>query len=165
MGLKSPARIFTCSMGDFWGPEIQDAARAEILEIMWEKRDCRFLILTKRPENIREPQDWTYFPPNLWQGVTVDIPGMEYRINELTGADVDFRFVSFEPLLGEVDPELCGIDWVIIGAQTNPPVLPDPEWVKLIVDQADDLRIPVFMKNNLGYSHPKREFPKGLILT
>ena len=30
------------------------------------------------------------------------------------------KFVSFEPLLGEIDsPNLTGIDWIIVGAETG----------------------------------------------
>jgi len=159
---RKPSLIFTVSMGDFWDPEFTEGERDLVLERIRAHPQHRFLILTKQPGNIRKPQRG--FPRNLWQGVTVDLPGMEYRIDELLGADVDHPFISFEPLLGEVEPDLAGIEWVIIGALTNPRTLPDPEWVQIILDQADSCRIPVFMKNNLGLPQPRQEFPKELNL-
>ncbi|KKK71886.1 hypothetical protein LCGC14_2909470, partial [marine sediment metagenome] len=68
------------------------------------------------------------------------------------------------------DQGLSAIDWVIIGAQTKPTVMPKLEWVKEIVDAADRAGIPVFLKDSL--STPsfvamqgltwRREFPRGV---
>ena len=43
----------------------------------------------------------------------------------------------------------AGISWLIIGAQTRPTVLPKIEWVKEIVEAADQAGVKVFLKNNL----------------
>jgi protein gp37 len=62
------------------------------------------------------------------------------------------KFVSFEPLLSQTcmtEASLSGIDWVIIGAQTNPYKPPEIAWVREIVEAADRAGIRVFLKDNL----------------
>jgi len=54
--LKKSARIFTCSMGDFWDPAIDDKDRAKILRVMIECQQHQFIMLTKRPEKIHPPR-------------------------------------------------------------------------------------------------------------
>ena len=62
------------------------------------------------------------------------------------------KFLSIEPLLedlGEINLE--GISWVIIGGQTGQKkIIPKREWVMNIQTQAEERKIPVFLKNNLG---------------
>ena len=60
-------------------------------------------------------------------------------------------------------------DWVIIGAETgrsNDKILPEFDWIKDIVLEADNVGIPVFMKDSLipivGEKNMRREFPKQL---
>jgi len=104
-------------------------------------------------------------------------------------------FVSYEPALGSIDFKkfiwnktqvpgtlfdapitasaydlaklagIRGIDWLIIGAQTDPgAVKPKAEWIAMAVYQAKQAGIPVFVKDNLGpdmgvWPMP-REFPR-----
>jgi protein gp37 len=78
------------------------------------------------------------------------------------------KFVSFEPLLGQIDYGgttwqefmLSGINWVIIGQQTpvRKSTMPKIEWIQDIVQAADQVDVPVFLKDNL-YSVLKDEYP------
>jgi len=43
----------------------------------------------------------------------------------------------------------CGINWVIIGAQTKPYKPPKIEWVEEIVQACDKAGVEVFLKHNL----------------
>jgi len=45
--------------------------------------------------------------------------------------------------------EEAGISWIILGSQTRPTVYPKIEWVQEIVEAADKVGIPVFLKDNL----------------
>lgn len=169
-------------MGDFWDNNISDGERFRILVTITANPQHRFLILTKRPENIHPlimnditsgEQLTIEIPRNLWLGVTVDYPGTEKRIDTLIqngGPLTENLFVSFEPLLGYISPNLKGIKWVIIGAQTNPEKRPERNWVKEILFRAGDYYIPVFEKNNLippaieYYWARRNEYPTGLVL-
>lgn len=77
----------------------------------------RFLILTKRADRMAKvmPEIWFHlkrnypnatFPlPNIALGVTVESPEYLHRISTLLKIPAAMRFVSLEPLLGEIDLE------------------------------------------------------------
>jgi protein gp37 len=72
------------------------------------------------------------------------------------------RFLSIEPLLGEVSFDLRDIDWLIIGAMTGRnPLRPKQEWIEKILSNAKKMGIPIFLKNNLRPYYPIsiQEFP------
>lgn len=155
---KKPSKIFVCSIADLfasWTPE--DWRDAVITSIL----DCpvkhTFQLLTKNPERIPPVS----FPDNVWVGVTVSTQKETWRIDELrNNALANTLFVSFEPLLGRIKPDLNGIQWVIIGKLTGSKrVQLDYQWVDTIFGEAQVLDIPVFMKNNLGLEDPIQEFP------
>ena len=124
----------------------------------------RFYILTKRPENI----PWVEMPDNVWLGVT--ITGQESDeeqlrlLEQLVRVRATRHFVSFEPLLGPIGSEILEyivegdiVDWVIVGAQTNPTRLPKLDWINEIIDcvwyESMD-SVTLFMKNNLHKMAP-----------
>ena len=70
------------------------------------------------------------------------------------------RFISFEPLLGPVSRiNLDKIDWMIIGAKTNPTCLPDKKWVRDLIFQARNSGVRVFLKDNLQWNMKIQKFP------
>jgi protein gp37 len=79
------------------------------------------------------------------------------------------RFVSFEPLLGDIDFSLNPlehIDWVIIGKLTGSKrVKLKLSWLASVLDETARVGIPVFMKKNLRQTFPKlrllQQFPKN----
>lgn len=161
--LKKPSKIFVCSMGEMFGEWVSSDWIAKIFKVIRENPHHTFQILTKRPEN---PLliIWK-IPQNCWLGFTntgADNRGMikfyELPINNL-------KFVSYEPLLHRCDCSILKeINWIIIGAQTNPYKPPEKEWIKDILIQADRINIPVFMKNNLKpywEGEFRQEFPLG----
>ena len=82
----------------------------------------------------------------------------------LLNVTAETKFVSFEPLLGpipDLDSNLCGIDWIIIGAQTGPGARPPKkEGVEDIIGEARSQDIPVFLKDNLHWHEQVREWPE-----
>jgi len=109
-----------------------------------------FLILTKNLPRDKK----IYFPSNVWLGATLNSFNDWARGYFLRESSAKVKFISFEPLLGKVfgasySLPLDGINWIIIGAQTKPYKPPQREWVETIMDEADKLSIPVFLKNNL----------------
>ncbi len=150
--VKKPSLIFTGSSGDMWGEWVK---RQDICDVLTQ---CLILaphhtyqFLTKNPSRYSEFKLPTR---NAWYGTTVD--GTERTKDNLEDLMVltkrhprPTRFVSFEPLLKRVEPDLSGISWVIIGADSNegaqkPPV----EWAAAIINGARRLNIPVWMKDN-----------------
>lgn len=107
---KEPARVFTCSWSDFF-IEDADIWRAAAWDIIKKTPHLTYQILTKRPERIQAclPPDWGEGYPNVWLGVSVeDQQQANKRIPILLEIPAKVRFLSCEPLLGEI--ELTRID-------------------------------------------------------
>lgn len=169
---KKPRRIFTVSMGDFCHTSVLLVWQSRILTIIEECPQHTFFILTKRPQN------WVFeeLPDNLWIGVTVESQEYVWRIEELSKILAAKRFLSIEPMLGEVDindylwkfnenyqpprfldegenyrvsPVLPSgqIHWVIVGAETGPGARPmNVEWATSIQKQCHEAEVPFWFK-------------------
>lgn len=161
--LNKPNRIFICSAGEMFGDWIPPIWVEEILNVITAYPEHTFQILTKFPENARNYE----FPSNVWFGVTItwgergDIV-LRRRLPNLRN---NIKFISFEPLLGDAGHcvNLEGINWIIIGSQTQPFRPPKREWVEKIIEQARELEIPIFLKSSLKSimgNNLIQEFPK-----
>ena len=77
------------------------------------------------------------------------------RIRMLGGIPVAHRLVSAEPYLKEI-PDLriwlvtFLIDWLIIGGQTGPKVIPPFPWINAAYKKARMAGVPVWIKKNAG---------------
>lgn len=126
-----------------------------------------WLILTKRPENIRrfwrvdgngqDPGAMNYlFRPNYWLGTSIsEQESAEIRVPELIDQARDLTpvlFLSVEPLLGPIalrSSWLKQLDWVIVGgeSQQNGQCRETPLHHLIdIVDQCQCAGVPVFVK-------------------
>jgi protein gp37 len=173
--VKKPAKIFVCSMADLFGDWVPGIWIHQIIDVAKNCPQHTFQFLTKNPKRLRE-FPW---PENCWVGTTVtNQADADERIPWLLRVDAPVRFVSHEPLLGEIvlrslnhdylrNPRQLhmvpawenrdgnfrhthGIDWAIIGAMTGPgAVRPDTAWVRGLSRQYMGARTPVFMKDNL----------------
>ncbi len=111
----------------------------------------RFLFLTKQPQNLAK---WSPFPDNCWVGVSVtDFYDTDDAILYLERIEAKVKFLSMEPMLGEIPvPKYgFGVDWIIIGPQTKPKVMPDLDWIRPILADADERGTPVFLKDGFGW--------------
>jgi protein gp37 len=112
-------RVFCASLADVFegGETMPEAAQTDVDEArrrLWgliEVTDnLDWLLLTKRPQNVREMvhNDWLYshvgYPPNVWIGTSVENQQTaDERIPHLLRVPAAVRFLSCEPLLGPVD--------------------------------------------------------------
>ena len=159
---KKPQKIFVNSMSDLFHPDIPEYFVYEIIKKI--KRNPRhiFQILTKRPERISAIQ----WPDNVWMGITIENEQYLPRLNWLKIVNAKTKFISFEPLLESVGiPDLSGIDWIIVGAETGQKARPmSIDWARSIMLQCQVLKIPFFFKKvSKGESIPDdlniRQFP------
>lgn len=102
--VKEASLIFTCSFSDFF-IEQADTWREEAWDVIRRTPWHKWLILTKRPERIREhlPSDWKDGWDNVWLGVSVGIQESFHRAWTLAEIPAKVRFISGEPLLEELD--------------------------------------------------------------
>lgn len=169
--LKKPARIFTVSMGDLFGDWVPPGWQHKVFEIVDRCPRHTFIFLTKnKPGMIKALREWYRgrLPANVWAGVTLtgqEEPGAVNPSWHLTGGKV---FVSYEPVLGPPDLEaIARVDWLIIGAQTNPrlptgDLFLQSEWTAQAIAAARDAEIPIFLKDSLRWHEEIREFPGGI---
>jgi protein gp37 len=152
-------RVFTCSWSD-WFIEEADMWRPDAWDIVRQRPDLTFQILTKRPERIREslPRDWGAGWENVWLGVSVENQKAgKTRIPLLAKVPARVRFLSVEPLLERVTPlfwPLQSLSWVIVGGESGSATESracEVQWVRDVVRQCKDIGVPVFVKQ-LGSS-------------
>jgi protein gp37 len=165
---RRPIKIFVCSMADLFGGWVPDEWIEKVLEVVRDNPDKIFQFLTKNPKRYHEFD----FPKNAWLGITATNQ-KQYReaLSVNIGLYSNWKksnicFVSFEPLLNEIDPNAsCPPDWFIIGSQTNPNIQPKREWVDKIIRFADRRDIPYFVKKNLteiSLMDIRHDFPEGI---
>lgn len=169
--LKTGRNIFVGAMADMFGDWVPDEWITEVFEKCMEHEQHNYLFLTKNPERYA---DLELLPEgeNMFYGTTITQEGEMHRFNFLPA----FRntFVSMEPLLEDLKPEQHNllfrqVDWIILGAETGNrkgKVVPNPDWIRKIVEMADREHTPVFMKDSLlsivGEKNLRRDFPGQL---
>lgn len=165
---KKPTMYFVNSMGDLFHENVPDDWIDWVFHVMAQNPQHTFQILTKRSERMREyinglvledkelSESIGPWPlPNVWLGVSCeDQARADERIPDLLATPAAVRFVSAEPLLGDIDfeypktlwpdgpPSCCsgtecgcmgkpteppliyGIDWVIVGGESGPGARP-----------------------------------------
>lgn len=150
-----PSIIFTCSMSDFFLNEA-DAWRAEAWRIIKATPQHQWLILTKRPNRIKQclPPDWGERGyPNVWLGVSVESPKYYFRIAELIAVPAKVHFLSLEPLLTDLPGlPLRHIEWVIVGGESGHDFRPMPvKWAKNVYALCRERGVPFFGKQAAGF--------------
>jgi len=168
--------VFVDSMSDLFHEEVSGVFIEAVFDTIRQCPQHQFQILTKRIERAVNFSDMISQYANLWLGVTVENNRYLPRINELLKISAAVRFVSVEPMLGQVklnhiktnektldclrgkatypDEPKTGyfgncIHWVIIGAESIGSHAGREcklEWVRDLVGQCKAVGVPVFVK-------------------
>ena len=109
--VKKPSKIFIGSMTDLFQDGVDFKYINEIIVQVSKNPQHTFQILTKRPDRMKRYFDgWEdgsggkYHFPNLWLGVTAENQEQaDKRIPILLDTPAAKRFVSIEPMIGEID--------------------------------------------------------------
>lgn len=196
------------SLCDWLDDEVDSVWLYDFIKLIVQTPNLRWLLLTKRPENFVsrlraaqasctvDPLDivdridaWISgerIPLNVWVGTSVeDQTRADERIPALLQIPAVGRFLSVEPLLGDVDverrhrphsqdgrpmwptsePMLFGIDWVIIGGESGPGARPcNVNWIRSLVRQCKDASVPVFVKQMGSLPYVMRQGADGMPL-
>lgn len=111
-----------------------------------------YQILTKRHQNLAELAPKLEWSENIWVGVSVESQQYIHRIDSLRKIPSKVRFLSCEPLLGSLNLNLEGINWVIVGGESGYQHRPlDPEWVRGILRQTQEANVAFFFKQWGGH--------------
>ncbi len=157
---RTRMRVFCASMADVFEDRKElEAQRLRLWDLVEKTPWLDWLLLTKRPQNIKAMAPWkSVWPENVWMGVTVENQTWaSHRIHYLLTIPAKTRFLSCEPLLGPLDltawttkkPTYLKytIDWVITGGESGAGARPlNPEWVRVLCDQCREASIPFHFK-------------------
>lgn len=175
--------VFCSSMADVFehyddgsGIDILDPWRLKLWDLISNTPHLTWLLLTKRPQNIRR-----MFPssllghPQVWFGTTVGLPSSMYRADALIKncPEAPVRFVSMEPLLertsmaGRLGSDL--VNWVIYGSESGDGARStDSNWFRLLRDECIGSRVPQFFKQadegSDGVTQELRDVPPSRLL-
>ncbi len=162
---KKPRMIFVNSMSDLFHESATDSFINDVFEIMMTTSRHTYQILTKRPKRMKEFVDkfisvrggLDEIPNHIWLGTSVESHDYLFRITELKEVKCKIKFVSFEPLLGSIHPNLEGINWAIVGGESGPHARPIEEiWVKNLRDMCKNQNVVFFFKQ-WGGRWPKQK--------
>ena len=144
-----PSRIFANSMTDMFHESVPDFMIQSMFKVFKKFPKHQFQILTKRPERMKNYSLKNKIPDNVWLGTSIELQKyVKPRLYELKATECKIKFVSFEPLLGEItEADLEGIDQVIIGGESGHNARPmKKEWVYGLVKIAKLYNTPIFFK-------------------
>ncbi|NES66879.1 MAG: phage Gp37/Gp68 family protein [Okeania sp. SIO2D1] len=168
--LKKSREIFVNSMSDLFNRKVPDSFILIVLGVIRECPQHNFQVLTKRAERMQRFMSRLWLDSdvpmlngnsfsltgeesthkgwdNLWLGVSVENQDFVHRIDYLRKTPAKVRFLSCEPLLGELKLDLKDIHWVIVGGESGFNHRPmKAEWAQSIRDQCLEAGVPFFFK-------------------
>jgi len=163
---KRPRVIGVSFMGDLFHERMLYKDIEQIWDVMFDCPQHTFIILTKRPEQMKDFYRWMkntmhgrLDDENIWIGVSVE---NQLRADEhipiLLQIPAGHHFISIEPMLGTVnikkasgvtfwDDPSAGIQWVINGCESGPGARPtEIDWTRSVRDQCVEAGIPFYLK-------------------
>ena len=144
---KKPKVVFVNSMSDLFHDNVPESYIRQVFEVMRKAHWHTFQVLTKRSERMADVASRMNVPDNVWMGVSVENQRWTTRIDDLRRVDAAVRFLSCEPLLGPLDLNLEGINWVIVGGESGHGARPmNPDWARNIRDRCVDEGVAFFFK-------------------
>jgi protein gp37 len=162
---RKPRAIMCPSMGDLFHEDVLGAFKFQVFQVMERCPQHTFIILTKRPQQMREDMLGLEPPANVVLGVSCSTQAeADHAIPILLDTPANRRVVSLEPLVGPVDLYRGGftfleeqtsprgtrynkLDGVIVGGESGPGARPmHPDWVRSLRDQCEAAGVPFFFK-------------------
>jgi protein gp37 len=145
-------RVFCASMADVFDNQAPHEWRSDLWRLIEDTPHLDWLLLTKRPQLVRRMapgRDWSGWG-HIWLGATVENQEeADRRISHLLNTPARTRFLSCEPLLEAIEPDLSGIHWVICGGESgskDKARMMDPAWARRLRDQCSAAGVAFFMK-------------------
>lgn len=147
---KKPSMVFVCSMGDLFHKDVPTSFIDSVIKVIEDNPQHTFQLLTKRAKRMFQffYESGREIPKNCWLGVTCESGKHKERIDYLRLLEAPVRFVSCEPLLGNMNGiDLDGIDWVITGGESGVNARRTPaDWFRGLRDACRRWNTPFFFK-------------------
>jgi len=145
---KKPTKFFVNSMSDLFHENMDFNFLDQVFDVISQTPQHTYQILTKRENILAEYFKDRKVPDNVWLGVTVENANVKNRIDVLRKIKTKIRFLSVEPLIGDVGKvNLKNIHWVIVGGESGHRARPmNPKWAIDIQKQCDEQGSSFFFK-------------------
>lgn len=154
---RKPRTVFVNSMSDLFHEKMPLDFIKKVFRVMNENPMHTFQVLTKRAETLLKYSEELVWTKNIWMGVTVENQDNISRVDFLRNVNANVKFISIEPLIGEInDLNLENIDWVIVGGESGPGARPIKEkWVVSLKEQCLNQNTHFFFKQWGGVNKKK----------
>jgi protein gp37 len=154
---KKPRLIFVNSMSDLFHRDVPLGYIQNVFNVMRHAHWHEFQVLTKRADRLQQLSSQLIWPENVWMGVSVENQVFTPRFAHLQATKANVKFLSIEPLIGEISQlDLKGIHWVIVGGESGPGARPmKRQWVIRIRDMCKAANVPFFFKQWGGVNKKK----------
>lgn len=179
-------RVFCASVADVFEDRADlDPWREDLWTTIAATPWLDWQLVTKRPHVAARWAETHAWPANAWLGTSIESAYVLGRIDHIRRVPAAVRFLSVEPLLGDIpEIDLTGIAWVITGGESGRSARPmDPAWALSLLERARDAGAAPFHKQmgshwaqRVGATDPKggdpaewpepfrvREFPPSAI--
>ncbi len=145
---KHPKIVFVNSMSDLFHEDVPLEYIKKVFKVMNDNPQHLFQVLTKRAERLYEFHKELHWTQNIWMGVSVENKKVVDRIDFLRKTSAKVKFLSLEPLIGELSKlNLKKINWVIVGGESGHTPRPmKQEWVIDIQEQCRIANVAFFFK-------------------
>jgi protein gp37 len=145
---RRPRLVFVNSMSDLFHPAVPETFLDRVFDVMRATPQHTYQVLTKRSRRLVDLAERLPWPENVWMGVSVESAHYRFRIAHLRTVPAAVRFISAEPLLGELGRlDLSGIDWVIAGGESGARARPmNIAWGRDVRDQCQAAGVKFFFK-------------------
>ena len=159
---RRPRTIFVNSMSDLFYADVPDEFIVQVFDVMARADWHTFQVLTKRPERAAALSKKLAWAPNIWMGTSVENQRFTSRLAHLRRTAARVKFLSCEPLLGELRLKLSGIDWVIVGGESGPGARPmRADWARDIRAQCKEAGAAFFFKQWGAHNEEGARVGKG----
>lgn len=144
-------RVFCASLSDVFDNRAPAEWREDLWAVIRSTWMLDWMLLTKRPQNIREMTKSLEIWSNVWIGTTIENQDeLNRRLPFLLETSPAIRFLSCEPLLGPLEfrpDDLSRVGLVIAGGESGGKAREtDIEWFRSLRDQCTAAGVPYFHK-------------------
>lgn len=148
-------RVFCASLADVFDNQVDPEWRLDLFKLIRDTPHLDWLLLTKRPENIKKLMVMPTLPwSNIWIGTTCeDQAAFDRRWPILMQVPARVRFISYEPAIGplSIKGHKQKPSWLICGGESGRGHRQmNPEWAYRIKEECVESSVPFFLKQMAG---------------
>jgi protein gp37 len=151
--------VFVNGLSDTFGEFVPVETIEHWHSIMEARPWYQFLLCTKRTGLMSVYYRTHKVPENVWVGTTIEnSKTAKYRLPLLKSINAKIRWISFEPLLGDIgQADLTGLSWMAVGGETGTGYRPfDVQWARNLKTIAERDKVAFFYEGANGSSDNHR---------